>query len=86
MIEVDGSSLTLEQTSAVANGEQVRLAPEATDRIERSRRFVEGIVAGGEVVYGVNTGFGKLADVTIPTDRLRELQVNLVRSHSCGVG
>ncbi len=86
MIEIDGSSLTLEQTWSVANGEQAGLAAEATGRIERARRFVEGIVASGEVVYGINTGFGKLADVTIPTDRLRELQVNLVRSHSCGVG
>jgi histidine ammonia-lyase len=86
MIEIDGASLTLEQTVAVADGAEVTLANSARPRIERARQFVESIVARGEVVYGINTGFGKLADVTIPTDKLRELQLNLVRSHSCGVG
>jgi len=86
MIEIDGASLTLEQTVAVADGAEIVLAHSARPRIERARQFVEGIVARGEVVYGINTGFGKLADVTIPTDKLRELQLNLVRSHSCGVG
>jgi histidine ammonia-lyase len=86
MIEIDGASLTLEQTVAVAEGTEVALANSARPRIERARQFVESIVARGEVVYGINTGFGKLADVTIPTDKLRELQLNLVRSHSCGVG
>ncbi|HKP85598.1 MAG TPA: histidine ammonia-lyase [Blastocatellia bacterium] len=86
MIEIDGSSLTLEQTKAVADGAEVQLAQPARPRIERARRFVAQIIESGEVVYGINTGFGKLADVSIPTDKLRELQVNLVRSHSCGVG
>jgi histidine ammonia-lyase len=86
MIEIDGASLTLEQTVAVADGAEVTLANSARPRIERARQFVESIVARGEVVYGINTGFGKLADVTIPADKLRELQLNLVRSHSCGVG
>jgi histidine ammonia-lyase len=86
MIEIDGASLTLEQTVAVADGAGVQLAHTARPRIERARQFVESIVARGEVVYGINTGFGKLADVSIPPDKLRELQLNLVRSHSCGVG
>src|SRR5215510_7268813 len=86
MIEIDGASLTLEQTAAVAEGSDVRLAETAKPRIERSRKYVEAIVARGEVVYGINTGFGKLADVSIPADKLLELQINLVRSHSCGVG
>jgi histidine ammonia-lyase len=86
MIEIDGASLTLEQTAAVADGAEVSLAIAARPRIERARVFVESIVARGEVVYGINTGFGKLADVSIPSDKLRELQLNLVRSHSCGVG
>ncbi|HKP10914.1 MAG TPA: histidine ammonia-lyase, partial [Blastocatellia bacterium] len=46
----------------------------------------ERIVESGEVVYGINTGFGKLADVSIPYDQLRDLQINLVRSHACGIG
>jgi len=86
MIEIDGSSLTLEQTAAVADGAEARLADGARDRVIRARKFIEEIVERGEVVYGINTGFGKLSDVTIPSEKLRELQVNLVRSHACGVG
>jgi len=85
-IEIDGASLTLDQTAAVADGAEVRLAEGARERIEQARQFVETILARGQVVYGVNTGFGGLADVTIPRHKLQELQVNLVRSHSCGVG
>jgi histidine ammonia-lyase len=86
MIELDGNSLTLAQTEAVANGETVSLSPQARARVERARHFVAEIVARHEVVYGLNTGFGKLSEVTIPTEQLRELQVNLVRSHACGIG
>jgi histidine ammonia-lyase len=86
MIEINGESLTLEQVAAVADGANVILAETARPRVERARRFVEQIVESGEVVYGINTGFGKLADVSIPHERLRELQVNLVRSHACGIG
>jgi histidine ammonia-lyase len=86
LIEIEGSSLTLEETSRVADGAKVALADVARGRIEQARAFVEAILAQGEVVYGVNTGFGALSDVTIPHGKLRELQVNLVRSHSCGVG
>src|SRR5690349_22713405 len=85
MVEIDGASLTLEQVAAVADGSAVALAEAARPRVERARRFVEQIVESGEVVYGINTGFGKLADVSIPQDHLRELQINLVRSHCCGV-
>jgi histidine ammonia-lyase len=86
MVEIDGASLTLEQTLAVAGGAQVSLSAAARERVERTRSFVEGIIESGEVVYGINTGFGALADVNIPRDKLRELQINLVRSHCCGVG
>ncbi len=86
MIELDGASLTLEQTASVADGDDASLALATRERIEKSRRFVEEIVAAGEVVYGINTGFGALSEVTIPRDELRQLQLNLVRSHACGVG
>ncbi|MBA3667497.1 MAG: histidine ammonia-lyase [Sphingomonas sp.] len=56
------------------------------DRIRASAASVERIVAGGETVYGVNTGFGLLANTRIPPDRLAELQRNLILSHSCGLG
>ena len=86
MIQLDGASLTLAQTEAVAFGEEVSLSRDARERVERARDFVEEIVARAEVVYGINTGFGALSEVTIPADDLRELQLNLVRSHACGVG
>jgi histidine ammonia-lyase len=72
---------------AVARGRApVRLADDARERMQRAHEHVARIVARGEVVYGVTTGFGKLSDVAIPVDRLAELQVNLVRSHASGVG
>ena len=85
-IVLDGQSLTIEDVVAVARGARVGLAPVARIRMERTRAIVEAIVARGDVVYGVTTGFGKLSEVAIPPDRLAQLQVNLVRSHSVGVG
>jgi len=87
MLELDGQQLTLGEVARVARGEErVSLASSARERMSASRRVVERIVAESRVVYGVNTGFGKLSDVIVPPDELRELQLNLVRSHSCGVG
>ena len=87
MIEIDGNNLTLEQLAAISSRqEQVTLAQESIKRIQRSRKTVEDILASGRAVYGINTGFGKLVDVHIPPDELRQLQLNLVRSHCCGVG
>jgi histidine ammonia-lyase len=87
MIQLRGQRLTLEQIADVANGrEQIELSIEARTRIEASRAVVEKIVAQNRAVYGVNTGFGKLSDVRIDPGQLRELQLNLVRSHSCGLG
>jgi len=84
---LDGQSLTLEEIDAVAiAGKPVEVAPAALRRVADSRGFIEKILAAGETVYGVNTGFGKLADVHIPDDKLAELQINLVRSHAGGVG
>ncbi|HEV2863369.1 MAG TPA: histidine ammonia-lyase [Pyrinomonadaceae bacterium] len=87
MLELDGQSLTLGEVARVARGEsEVRLGAAARARMEASRAAVERIISESRVVYGVNTGFGKLSDVTVPPDELRALQVNLVRSHACGVG
>ena len=87
MIELRGQRLTLSEIVAVAAGqEQVMLAAEARARCQASRAVVEQIVAENRAVYGVNTGFGKLSDVRIERDKLSELQLNLVRSHSCGLG
>jgi histidine ammonia-lyase len=87
MIQLNGQRLTLSQIAAVAHGgERVSLAEEARARVARARGVVEEIVAAGRTVYGVNTGFGKLSDVSIQSSELRELQLNLVRSHACGLG
>jgi len=87
MLELDGQRLSLDQIARIARGdEQVTLSPATRARTEESRRVVEEIVAAGRTVYGVNTGFGKLSDVHIELSQLRQLQLNLVRSHSCGLG
>jgi histidine ammonia-lyase len=86
-VELSGQTLTLEQIAAVAlDGEQVGVSPRALPRIVAARKLVQEIVAREAVIYGVNTGFGKLSDVRIPHGELRELQLNLVRSHACGIG
>ncbi len=87
MITFDGQTLTLEQLAAVARAhEKVSLDEAARARVLASRAVIEQILAEERTVYGVNTGFGKLADVRISSDHIKELQVNLLRSHSCGVG
>src|SRR5215471_14373290 len=86
-MELDGQALALFDIAAVAlNGEQVEISSLAKPRVLASRKVVEEIVARDAVVYGVTTGFGKLSDVRIPRDALSELQLNLVRSHACGIG
>src|SRR5215471_3960825 len=86
-MELSGKPLSLEEIAAVAFGnESVTIAASAHSRILASRKVVDDIVARDAVVYGVNTGFGKLADVRIPHAELGTLQLNLVRSHACGIG
>lgn len=87
MLLLDGASLTLEAVHAIATtSDTVALAPEARRRMEASRAVIENLVAGDAAVYGVTTGFGPLADVRIEHSQLRQLQLNLVRSHAAGVG
>jgi len=86
-VEISGCSISLAQLNAVATGnERIELTDESRDRIRKSRAVVEKILEQGQVVYGISTGFGKLSDVKIEPDALRQLQLNLVRSHSCGIG
>jgi histidine ammonia-lyase len=86
-VPLDGRSLTLEEFVAVARrGVPVVLAPEAVVRVRASREAVDRAVAAGRPVYGVTTGFGALSAVTIPREKVRELQVSLVRSHASGTG
>jgi histidine ammonia-lyase len=86
-LAIDGHGLDLEGLEVVSRkGRAVALAPAAQEAVRASRRVIDEAVARGAVVYGVTTGFGSFADVHIPLDRLRELQLNLVRSHAAGVG
>jgi histidine ammonia-lyase len=86
-LQLTGNDLTFEQLYGVAlRGEKVSLAPAAVERMNASRAVVDRLVASGQTAYGINTGFGKLASVRISTEQVRQLQVNLVRSHACGVG
>jgi histidine ammonia-lyase len=86
-MELNGQALTLTDIATVAlDGEAVEISSLAQPRILASRKVVEEIIARDGVVYGVTTGFGKLSDVRIPREALSELQLNLVRSHACGIG
>jgi histidine ammonia-lyase len=87
MLQLSGQQLTLQQIVDIAEGrEQVVLGNDARLRVDHARQVVQDIVTQGRTVYGVNTGFGKLSDVSIDRADLIQLQLNLVRSHSCGLG
>ncbi len=82
-----GNDLTFPQLYAVAlQNESVSLSPDAVARMKASRAVVDKLLADGQTAYGINTGFGKLASVRISSEQVRQLQINLVRSHACGVG
>jgi histidine ammonia-lyase len=86
-VEISGRPISLVQLNAIATGnERIELTDESRDRIRKSRAVVDKILEHGEVIYGISTGFGKLSDVKIEPQALRQLQLNLVRSHSCGIG
>ncbi|NXV73490.1 HUTH lyase, partial [Atlantisia rogersi] len=86
-ISLDGNSLTTEDLVSLGKGlYKIKLTPEAEAKVNQSREVIERIVKEQTVVYGITTGFGKFARTVIPNNKLRELQVNLVRSHSAGVG
>jgi histidine ammonia-lyase len=86
-VALTGNDLTFSQLYDVAlGGEEVELTASAIERMNASRAVVERLVSSGATAYGINTGFGKLASVRISTEQVRQLQVNLVRSHSCGIG
>jgi histidine ammonia-lyase len=87
MIELDGTSLTLDRLVAIAHDdEEVGLSDAARQRVRAAREVVDEFARRDEPTYGINTGFGNFADVRIPADSLEALQVNLLRSHAAGVG
>jgi len=86
-IQIDGEHLSFEQFYRIVQEQAlVEIAPAARERMIASRKVIERLVQSDAAVYGVNTGFGKMASVRISREQIGELQVNLVRSHACGVG
>ena len=86
-LHINGKDLTLEAVREVAvERRPVLLDPDARGAVDRARAVVDALVAENRVSYAITTGVGKLADVRIAGDQIRELQVNLVRSHAAGIG
>ena len=85
-LQISGENLKIDDVVAVANGRSVTLSPSALPKIERSRAAVEQLVAEGRIAYGITTGFGRFKDQIISPDQVKQLQLNLVRSHAVGVG
>jgi histidine ammonia-lyase len=86
-LHINGNDLTLEEVREVAvDGRTVLLAPDARESVNRAREVVDALVASHQISYAITTGVGKLSDVRIAGDQIRELQVNLIRSHAVGVG
>ncbi len=83
---LSGDQLNVDDVVAVADGRPVGLDPAAVPAMTRSRAAVEQLVAEGRVVYGITTGFGRFKDRVVSADEVRQLQLNLVRSHAVGVG
>lgn len=85
-VRLDGSSLTIEKVYAVAQGEQVELAPEALERIRICRAMLEEKLAAKEIMYGTNTGIGEFSEVLLNDEQVKDFQRYLVYNHSAGIG
>jgi len=86
-VTLTGDGLTLNDFVAIArHGARVRIGEAALHQVRLARACIDARLASGKTYYGINTGFGALSDVHIPSGKLRELQLNLIRSHACGVG
>jgi histidine ammonia-lyase len=87
MMYLDGQELSLAEIAALADFQtRVEIAQSAIARMNAAERVVRQVSGGNRPVYGINTGFGKLSEVRIPADSVDLLQLNLVRSHACGLG
>ena len=86
-VVLDGESLDLEKLSLLGSGQgQIKVADGSWQKLQATRNIVDSLSSKDQPVYGINTGFGRFSNVKIPTDKLRDLQYNLIRSHSTGVG
>lgn len=86
-VQLSGDDLSLPQLVSISRGgATVTLSEQALSRVDAARQCITRRLATGDVFYGINTGFGSLSDVHIPIEKVAELQLNLIRSHACGVG
>jgi histidine ammonia-lyase len=87
-LDLEGNALRLADVERIARSKQtnVRMTADALRRVEAAREMVDRVIQDNRVVYGISTGFGALAEVVIPRERIHELQLNLIRSHAAGVG
>jgi histidine ammonia-lyase len=86
-IYLNGADLTLEQVWNISHHMvEVALSEEAIDKVQKCRAYVDKVIKDGSIVYGLTTGFGKFSTINIPTDKIDELQENLILSHATGVG
>ncbi len=84
---LDGETLTIEDIkSFLQQQSNIEIIDDALERVKKSRAVVERIIENEETVYGITTGFGLFSDVRIDPTQYNELQVNLIRSHACGLG
>jgi histidine ammonia-lyase len=86
-VQLDGETLTIEDVVKVARENvKVTVPEEVKKRVRKCREVLEKLIGKNQVIYGVNTGFGALSNITIPSHSLKQLQLNLIRSHSAGAG
>src|SRR5437588_2178035 len=86
-LELSGDGLTLEDARRILRGDvdRVVLAPSARRRVQQARHCLDNLIAAGAIIYGVNTGFGKLCNQRIEPDEVLALQENLLHSHAVGM-
>lgn len=86
--QISADHLTIEKIGEIIyNNHKIELSDDARKRIIKSREYLDARIAKEEnPIYGVTTGFGSLCNVSISKDQLSQLQVNLIKSHACGVG
>ncbi len=87
-MQITGENITLENLYEMAHSPhtKVELSAQGKAAMQKSRSYIEGRIATGEVMYGVNTGFGAFSSVRISDSEIEQLQRNLIRSHSVGIG
>ncbi len=86
-IIIDGNSLSLEMVQQVAcEFRPIRLSQNSIEKVTKCRAYVDKIIANGDVVYGLTTGFGKFSTVSVPKENIADLQLNLIRSHATSIG